>query len=258
MKILDCESIESTYKSLRAILGISKGRLQRFFDDLDVYKSYSWQDGPKFLLSYIQENTSCGIDFDATCWFHCTRTRPSNAFEEGILPLNQAIPKILDFLFELCGDELTIDQFQFETTLMNALRSVDTYNARVSSPYANGGPNALLIREAAIEAAKDSKDSWYVNYFRIPEIVEDICKCCPCGINLSYKFITSTAPCIVKFIDDRADIGPLSRAMIYAYNKYRNHNLLPASNCCFSAKGISVPKDRILKVEFMPEDINSD
>ncbi len=252
MKTLDCESIESTYQSLEAILGIKEIELKGIFGSVDVYTACeqdrkSFTRPTDFLLSYVQKQKSCKTHFDATCWFHCTRTRPDNKYEEGILPLDQTIPHIMDFLFELCRDELTIVQSQFKTTLMNALRLVDTYDARC---HGNGGPHALLIREAAIEAAKDST---YWNYFRIPEIVDDICKCCPYGVNLKHKYITNTAPCIVKFIDYRADMYVLRRALIYAYLKYRNLKLLPNSNLCFSAEGIPVPKDRILNVEFLRE-----
>jgi hypothetical protein len=131
----------------------------------------------------------------------------------------------------------------------------DLYRMKLANARLHGGPHALLIREAAIEAAEDSL---YWNYFKIPEIVDDICNCFPYRVDLRHKFITNTAPCIVKFIDDVADTHTLSMALIYAYHKYRNLDLLPASNCCFPSKGVSIPKDRILKVEFLPESMNSD
>ena len=40
MKTLDCESIESTYQSLEAILGIKEVELKRIFGSIDVYAAF--------------------------------------------------------------------------------------------------------------------------------------------------------------------------------------------------------------------------
>lgn len=253
MKVLDCESIESTYKSLEAILGVKKSRLCQLFDSINVYEEMH-ESTSDFLFSYIRDETDCKADFDKTCWFHCTRTLKSNSFKEGILPLKEVIPKIWDFLFDLSEGQLTRKQWADLKRFIDysQYHYANLYRMKWADVKLHGGPHALLIREDAIGAAKSST---YWNYFEIPEIVDDICYCCvdKCGIDLTHKFITSTVPCIVKFIDYKANIGALRTAMIYAYLKHRNLDLLPDSNLCFSAEGVPVPKEKILNVEFLSD-----
>lgn len=257
MKILDCESIGSTYKSLENILGIKKSRLHKLFDSVKIYDdSCSDIEPTQRLFSYVIHATHCQSDFDATYWFHCTRTWSSNTFDKGLLPLGQVIDKIWDFLFDLTKGQVTSQQWaDFKHSIESSnSHGADLYRMKLANAKLHGGPHALLIREAAIEAAKSSM---YWNYFEIPEIVDDIFKCCPYRIDLRHEFVTKTAPCIVKFRDDSAEIGPLRRALIYAYHKHHNLDLLPASNCCFPDEGIQIPNDGSFKVEFLPEGINS-
>ena len=257
MKTLDCESLSSTYKSLEFILGLTKHELQQIFDSTDIPGRVSDSADPaKELFSYIERQTHCQAEFDATCWFHCTRTWPSNTFDIGLLPLDQVIDKIWNFLFDLTKGQITSQQWaDFKHSIESSNSHwADLYRMKLANAKLHGGPHALLIREAAIEAAKSSM---YWNYFEIPEIVYDISECCPYRIDLKHEFVTKTAPCIVKFRDDRAEIGPLRGALIYVYHKHRNLDLLPASNCCFPGEGIRIPNDGSFKVEFLPEGINS-
>ena len=154
MKILDCESIESTYKSLEMILGTTKSDICQLFDSVEVYKEMR-ESFCGFLLSYIQEETDCKTNFDKACFFHATRTWPDNTYEDGLLPTKQAEGKICNFLSELVNGQTTI------TLGGNAMIRQNKYNY--------GGPLGFLIREFAFV-----RDSMYVNYFDSPEIVEDI------------------------------------------------------------------------------------
>jgi len=247
MKTLDCESIESTYKSLENILGIKESHLHKLFDSVDVDDSCSGIEPTQRLFSYVVRETHCQVDFEATCWFHCTRTWPSNTFDEGLLPLDQVIDKIWDFLFDLTEGQVTSEQWASFRDSMSTSNShwADLYRMKCDNAKLHG-PHALLIRKAAV------KDSSYWNYFEIPEIVDDICKCYP-DKGLRDKFIARTAPCIVKFIDHTSNPNALRVAMIYAYHVHYNLDLLPACNFCFSGEGIPVPKNRILKVKFLSE-----
>lgn len=257
LKILDCQSIESTYQSLEDILGIKESHLHKLFDSVDIYdSSWSYIEPVRRLFSYVRRETHCKVDFDASCFFHCTRTRSSNTFDEGLLPLDQMIDKIWDFLFDLTEGQVISQQWADFRHSMQSNNShwADLYRMKLADASLHGGPHAFLIRETTI---KGIKDKHYVNYFRIPEIVEDICYCCPYNINLRHKFIANTVPCIVKFIDYTDSKTALRTAMIYAYHKYRNLELSLACNGGFSGKGVQVPKDVILKVEFLPEGIKS-
>jgi hypothetical protein len=251
-KILDCESIESTYKSLEIILGVKRDKLQQTFDSLDIYnafykeKKYNFFTSPDdLLLSYVKERTSCKTEFDAICGFHCTRTLPGNTFANGLLPLHQSIDKIWTYLFTLVERQLTTQEW---ANLRDSISSSDNrfayqYNLKFQDINAHGGPWAWLI-----------KGRWIYNtaYLTTPEIIEDICGYCNHifnEINLRKLYIDNTVPCIIKFVDYMAPISALSEAMEYVYNQHRDPNVLTGSGYGFSARKI-IPKDQILMVEF--------
>jgi hypothetical protein len=254
MKILDCESIESTRRSLHSILGIGESRLNALFDSIDISDgSHPGTEPQRRLMSYVVDATRCQVSFDATCFFHFTRTFRGNTFDEGLLPLDQIIGKIWDFLFRLTEEQVTSQQW---ADLRRSIHQSDSngahlYTIKLADPKFHGGPHAFLIRETAIKGIKVGS-LW--DYFKTPEIVEDICNCCAqrYGIDLTQKFIANTTPCIVKFTDYSAHERNLRWALLYAYQKRRNLDFNPRAPGGFSGDGKPVPKDRIRKVKFLP------
>jgi len=247
VKVLDCESIESTYSSLESILGLCKNEVQRFFNCVDVYESGP-ENPPKYLLSYIQEKTSCKTDFDASYWYHATRTWPDNNFNEGLLPLSQAFGKILGFLSGLIKNELTSQELR-NSVFSNRSYSAELLRMKLLDPKIHGGPYGFLIREMAFV-----HNSAYVDYFASPESVEDICRSCD-KVNLTELYESKTVPCVVKFIDMQTSLNALDTALLYAYH---SHHGLPLDECedwltrCFNGHGVPVPKENIVKIEFCP------
>jgi len=249
MKVLDCESIELTYQSLEDILGINKSRLNILFDSIDIYDgSCSGIEPIKRLYSYVLNEIQCQADFDATYFFHCTRTKRGNEFEEGLLPLNEVIDKMWDFLFDLTEGQVTPQQWADFRHSIESSNShwANLYTMKLANAKLHGGPHASLIKETTIKETNSSK-LW--NYFEIPEIIDDICKCCPFKINLRHKFTTNTAPYIVKFIDYTNNKDALLHALLYAYHKHRHLELSDNCNTCFSGKGQPVPKNRIITIK---------
>lgn len=257
MKILDCESIESTYKSLEDILGVKKSDLCQLFDSVEVYGEGRQQPELSeldFLLSYIQSTMDCGTDFDKTCWFHATRTWPENTYDDGLLPLNQAIDKIWDFLFELAKDQITAQEWRdFRNSMDSGSGNYNAYlyRMKLNNAKIHGGPVAFLVKQIAFV-----RNSRYVDYFACPEIVKDICNNCS-KTNLMKLYQSNTVRCIVKFIDHTAQIGALKTAPIYVYHYYRGLELDFGDYCAYSfdGKGIPVPKENILSIEFLPNNI---
>ena len=233
MKELDCESIESTYKSLEAILGIKKSDLCQLFDSVEVYGK-TRERYCESLFTYIQRKTDCQAHFDKTCWFHATRTWPDNTYEDGLLPTKQALNKISDFCSELVKRQTTIPE-----RIKSSNPGGDACLHELKC--CNGGPFGFLIREFAFVP-----DSMYVNYFDSPEIVEDI--------GLKELYHTKTVPCIVKFHDQRTSTEKLSIALLYAYHDHSDIGLTYGGELAHSFDGENkpVPKDRI-KVEFTTE-----
>lgn len=246
MKTLDCESLSSTYKSLEFILGLTKHELQQIFDSTDIPERVSdFADPAKELFFYIERQTHSQSKFDATCWFHCTRTWHDNHFKDGLLPLSQVIDRIWDFLRTLAGSEVADNQWKDLRQSIRSSNNEAAYRYREKfSHIIHEGPHAILIRETADLIRNDNT---YVDYFKTPEIVEDMCSYC--GFRLQDKFTAKTVPCVVKFIGHSPDINALHTAVMYAYRKYRRLALLPACNYCYTARGTAVPPEYILKVE---------
>jgi hypothetical protein len=254
MKILDCESIKSTYASLETILGVRDSDLHGLFESLDVrceQADYE-ENPPAFLLSYVQQRTCCKTEYDATCWFHVTRVQRNNTFEDGILPLGKIVPRIWGFLFELTYGQLTPEQWTgLQTSIWSSnFDSADLYRTKLLSPEIHGGPYAFLIRDIAFV-----RKSYYVDYLAIPEIVEDICLYCEhvFKVNLKQRYINNTTPSIIKFLDQKAKAQTLGTALLYAYEKRCDLELSDWCTHSFSGKGRPISKDRILKVEFLDE-----
>ncbi len=232
--MLDCESIESTYKSLEDILGVKKSDLCQLFDSVEVYGK-TRERYCESLFSYIQRKTDCKAHFDKTCWFHATCTWSGNTYEDGLLPTRQALNKIWDFQSALVKGQTTIPE---RIKSSNPGGDVHLYELKCH----NGGPFGFLLRELAFVC-----DSTYVNYFDSPEIVEDI------GLNELYH--ANTVPCIVKFRDQQTSTEQMCIALLYAYHDHHDIGLTYGGELAhsFDGENKTVPKDRILKVEFPTE-----
>lgn len=255
VKVLDCESIESTYKSLEDILGVKEFDLCQLFDSIAIYEQMH-ESTCNFLFSYIRDKTHCKPHFDKACWFHATRTWPENTYDDGLLPLNQAIDKIWDFLFELAKEQITAQEWRDFRNFMDSGSGNNyayLYRMKLNNAKIHGGPVAFLVKQIAFV-----RNSSYVNYFDCPEIVEDICNNCS-KTNLMKLYQSNTVRCIVKFVDQWAPTTKawtpekaLSTALLYVYHDHHGLELDYGGELTytFDGKGTPVPKDRILKVEF--------
>jgi hypothetical protein len=89
------------------------------------------------------------------------------------------------------------------------------------------------------------------DYFRTPEIVEDICRVYTSfrGVDLLSKYIEQTRPCIVKFhAPGRAK--ELGTALYYLHEHFKHSEPLSSCSICFGGEGTGIPPEHILKVEF--------
>lgn len=255
MKILDCESADSTYKSLERILEVKKEQLDNFFKGFGFY---SCLDGcsqfDNFVFDKFMESTGGDIrtkSFGQTCWFHLTRTYPENNFKEGILPLGEVVDQLWDFLFRLGGNITKKEWLNFRKYIETECRhnSADHYRHKVGSARTGWGPFGILVKEIAF-CAKDLHNS---DQLKIPEIVEDICRCYPSkyGVDLKARFRDKTKPCIVKFYDNNTSLEYLRRALLYLYYKYHSLKFEHLCYTCFDGKGKKIAPEQILRVDFL-------
>src|SRR6266576_2433296 len=99
MKTLDCESVDSTYESLKQILGISRSNLESLFDEIAITRledsdAASRISPEDYVLTGVQQISRTQSEYDQTCWFHLTRVSEPSRFENGLLPLPQVIESI--------------------------------------------------------------------------------------------------------------------------------------------------------------------
>jgi len=228
---------------------------------LDLEKIYEQDPSPsrpsdEFLLSKLFESKGLSMDavsFDRTCWFHLTRTHPANKFEQGLLPLDRYVDSIWNFLFSLLKGDITKKEWNdfrhcIETNFPNHFAHL--YRLKINDSF-HWGPHAILVKDVAFREQEVGAH----NYFRTPEIVEDICTCFEKKYNmdLSDRFIKNTVPCIVKFCEDEAEFSYLKPALMYLYCVYREYAFSHYCNTCFDGEGKVIGEDKILRVEFLGE-----
>lgn len=251
MKVLDCETIDSTYESLEQILGVGRSQLESVFDGFDVESFY--QDNPSYpyppedvVFSDVSKVASLPGNYDRTCWFHLTRIAPSNNFEQGILPLGQCLELIWSFLYSLAKKKVSLAEWEKFRRNMGPHHHAALYAMKVADSM-HWGPYALLSRDHAF----NSQEVGNHDYLRAPEIVEDICICFSekYEFDLLGAFMKKTRPCIVKFFDGpRSDCVPT--AVYHLYNEYRGNRCSMQCNTCYDGESATVTSERILKVEF--------
>jgi len=256
VQILDCESRQSMFESLEQITGISEGVLLTFFDEFDLDEYYEERDpeytveaDDLFVEMLKKMSPRKNFQFDGTAWFHLTRTYPGNDFSEGILPTHKVIDKLFDYLYTL---QKKLNQEEWNRFRLSFSQSGNEYaylyNLKLSKKSLCG-PYAMLIKEVAF----CPHDIGNHDYLKIPEIVEDICMVYQeqFGEDLAEKFISSTKPCIVKFINDSVDEYYLGVVMNYLYHVHKGLKISLNCNTSYDAKGELIPNKNIVKIEFL-------
>jgi len=203
-------------------------------------------------LESLAKAFSPPLNFDATVWFHLTRAAANTSFDEGILPLCDAIDSIWNFLFNLASVFSVSPEhwlnFRTEMETGHAGHSSSLYSHKMSHEV---GPFAVLIRDAAFR----SQDIGNHDYLNTPEIIEDICITFKKlhSLDLMPEFLKATQPCIVKFRDAQTEPYHLGIALYYLYLSARDESLTDEATTCFDGAGVRVARDRILDIQFLPE-----
>lgn len=254
MKILDCQTVTSTYESLELIMNVSQSDIDGFFDDTGdlelYYKKHPRCDdsGDELLFKLFQKRFKSSTDFDGVYWFHLTRTYSGASFNEGIMPLGLIIDDIWGFLHSLIEKDISKQEWQnFKTNLIvkHKGHGAFLYNFKTSDDL-HWGPYAMLVHEVAY----CSDEVGNHDYLKIPEIIDDICKSFQevYGRNLEELFLNNTSSFVVKFIDFETKKSHLEAALYYLYKKHFNEELSIYSNTCFDGGGKIISPDRIVDV----------
>lgn len=262
MKILDCETIETTYKSLENILGITKAQLKSIFDATGIKDGYYKREE---LFSEVKQKAT-STEFDCVCWFHATRVPVSVDFAQGILPLNEAIKSVWDFLYSLIKDDFSIEEWNSFKEYMNSAkvsnennycdRKLAIFQLKSKKQYLCG-PYATLIKDCILS----SSEVGYHKYLEKSEIIEDIYICFECiyEYNLKERYQANSRPCIVKFKnqlinENNTDESKnkekyLTTAVYYLYSHYKNNGIDRFHYSDFDNKGNRVKTTDIISID---------
>jgi hypothetical protein len=247
MKILDCESIDSTYASMEKILSIERPRLEELLGNLDLEeeRGRAGSSTPgEILLHAVMSHGAAEPKFDRTCWFHLSRTHPRNTFSRGLLPLNEAMPHIWGLLLMLLPEDFPLEKWY--GFAKNPPLRLHPGRLQDSETW---GPFALLPREAVLSPG----DSGSLGSLETPEIVGDICAALQeeHGIDLLPTYRRSTRPCIVKFIGEETGPEHLGTALHYLHGELTDGRIPAGCRAHFDAGGRGIPPDKVLDVTFL-------
>jgi len=247
--IPDCESYDSSLKSLEKIYSSSSKEIIEYLGSVDleeIFKTNKPQgiNGQDYLFECFESIFKTEIkEFEAYC-FHTTRIPKGTKFSNGILPLNQIIDKIEEFIDKVAFD-LGLEIIKMDLTNDNMiglkLRNDDS-------------PWGIFIKDWAFELP-----SGIHNYLKFPEIVEDM-------INFKYPYDCSvlleeysqrTVPCIVKFKVPRTIKRERLPLLIY-YLYHKVNKLEMECDCAFnySNQGFKIDQGNIEKVEYLSNKLN--
>jgi len=247
--ILDCESFDSSLKSLEKIYSTSSNDIIEYLGSVDlekIFKTNKPKDtyGYDYLFECFERIFKTEIkEFEAYC-FHTTRIPKGTTFTNGILPLNQIIDEIEEFIDKIAFD-LSLEIIKIDLTKDNM---IDRKLRNDNSPW------GIFIKDWAFELP-----SGIHNYLKFPEIVEDI-------INFKYpddcsvllkEYSQRTVRCIVKFkVPSLIKRERLPRLIYYIYHKV--NKLEMECDCAFnySNQGFKIDQGNIEKVEYLSNKLN--
>lgn len=250
--VLDCESFETTLKSLAHIFQTTPRKMHEVLSTKEIgtyYETHSrvLPDFRDHLSAEAERHFGIPLTLDFVCWFHTTRILPGTTFSEGILPLGDARPSLKQRLIA------AVDNVHIREQLRQALETDaidDSHYADKTQDSFDWGPYAILVREVAFHA----KELCQHDYLGMPEIIEDICSGFrkTSGLDLFDFFSAKLRPAIVKFTSTcNYDESCIATALYYAYSTI--HDGAPSSNSVdyFNGENTPIPPQNILSVEFV-------
>ena len=243
MSSLNCENIDSTYLSVSNITNIG-------IDDIrDFIANFKCAETDKRLNNYTIKHIILedfkkkfklkSIRYKSAYFFHFTRTYRSNKYKEGLLPTHLAINKLFGYLYKIGN---------FKKKDFTVLKKSVLEHHEIKKKLKETGPWAMIIRDACFESDRIGN----VDYLKVPEIVEDMCRI-SLGYDVLERYKLKTYPCIVKFKVD-LDYNMCERyfeAVLY-YLHYDYLHKTMNSNCSdnYSTDGI-ISHSKIESIEFL-------
>ncbi len=249
MITLDCESRDATLGSLSHIYEVPEQDIEAFLKVTDLKRHYAKGEPQhpcdRELTLLFERALGCVPSaIDRVFWFHLTRAKHDADFTSGIFPLNEALPRVWDMIWEIFrGTEHEAPLRRFREKGVPNFQ----YGLKVGKPL-HAGPYAMLVRDSAFR----SHEMGNHDYLRLPEIVEDICNGYhdASGVVIHDEVCASLIPYVVKFWSrNRTDKGCVESAMYYLYCTAHGEELSIDASTCFDGENCPIPREQIVKIE---------
>jgi hypothetical protein len=247
---LDCQNVDTALTSFatacrRPVAAVAEAVLSHGANWTE-YEPRLVASGPREMFRRL-DLTSADVSFEGAYYFHGSRVFDRARFaEEGILPLGQVIDRLWTSLHTLVADTVTEAdwrQLRADIEAGGGGHSGSLYRLKTNGSGRLGGPYALLARQHHLP-----RDGHH-NYLAIPEIVEDIARCC--GLDLAERFRAATTPCIVKFRTASMNADVLNAGFWYIHGML--HDGMPGwlAQCDYDGRGKPVLQDEVVAVELI-------
>ena len=249
---LDCENYSTSLSSLKTLLQINEDELFNFFYHVDLDKFFD--ENPFFngygsdaiykLFSKRPVQTEYWVN-----WFHLTRVIGFFRHDLGILNLQEALPEIWHGLYKLVSNKVSCEEWK---QYKEHIEYSNNFNARLYrskiEKQPSDGPYAVLNPIVGFIPEKIG----YHNYFRTPEIIEDICTTLDeyYDLDLQNTFERNSKPCIVKFRKIEKNGKYLKECLYFVYLCFMKKDLGHPVNTCFSGYGVSIRPEEIVDVKY--------
>lgn len=255
MEPIDCSSLDTAMTSVSKLFGVDADHLLDVMIGIDLNKMYEDHrvDGraDKELFSLLEQKLGRKVILPREAyWFHLTRVLRTTTFEEGILPLRDALPMVWNTFRSIVPNGIISERLE-------GMRKgrVDNfqYNHKLGQPNL-GGPFAMLVRESAFRAQEMRNH----DYLRIPEIIEDVCR----GYERTFgepilnEVEAKLHRCIVTFrstLSEGMGCDCARAAAYYVYSSVWGEKLSIEANTCYSGDGNGVPPKDIMAVDFIDD-----
>jgi len=262
MKVLDCESFQTTLLSLETITQVKQDNILNFLYNFDMddfyHKNPLYKSGDKLLLLKFKNEFDPIINYDQSNWFHLTRIYKNEDFKSGILPLVDVVEDKWDKLYSLISNKISEKEWaEFRRDMERGALGPHSslYKFRMSSTDFKG-PYAISIKETAFLSDQIRNH----DYLAVPEIIRDICFSFEQSFNqdLFKEYTKNSVPCIVKFKTEFSHPNLIGKVLFYLYQTVHEKALNANCKTNYNAKGNKIPPEDILKVEYLNSGIQYD
>ncbi|MBZ5504910.1 MAG: hypothetical protein LAO78_05415 [Acidobacteriia bacterium] len=252
MAVLDCESYESSIRSICDIYRTTPDQIIGFLSAIDLDKETATSKSvDEYLRSVFEIQFGQPVEpLNSTSWFHFTRVLPNASFSEGILPLPLAKGRVWEALVTIPSDP------QIKRNLKDLKENgVPDYQYNQKASHSlDDGPFGMLIRELAFHAEAIGN----VDYLKLPELVDDICKGYKSkyGKSIRNEISHGLRKCIVKFKStERTEDGLIAPALYYSWVKANDKKFDDVDRSAvaysFNGSGATIPFEAIQRIEFV-------